>query len=109
MRVVQRLITVFGSALLALSLGAAQPAKAGDGADLGSLQGLIDEFCNNLFGMAPGNCPQVPTIAQGILQIAAMLNVAPEAVRSSTFVAVPVGPYADAGNPSRPPALGCLG
>jgi len=107
MRGFQRVLTIFGSALVALSLGAAQPAKAGDGADLGSLQNLIDDVCTNVFFMS--SCPQVPTIAQGILQIAAMLNVAPEAVRSSTFVAVPVGPNVDAGNPSRPPALGCLG
>jgi hypothetical protein len=36
-----------------------------------------------------------------------MIDIAPEAVRSSTSFAVSVGPYVDAGNPSHPPGLGC--
>jgi hypothetical protein len=79
----------------------------GDGGeDLGSLQTYIDQVCS-FFGMSP--CPQIPTISQAVLQVAAFVDVAPDAVRASTSFAIPVGPYADAGNPSRPPALGCSG
>jgi hypothetical protein len=106
MRGFQRVLTIFASALVTVPLAATQPAKAGDGVDLAALQVFVDDLCTS-FGMS--SCPQVPTIAQGVLQIAAMFNVAPEAVRSSPFAAIPVGPYADAGNASRPPGLGCIG
>jgi hypothetical protein len=106
MRRFQRTLTIFGSALAVFSVSAGNPAKAGDGADLGTLQTSIDATCQ-FFGMS--SCPQLPTIAQGVLQIAAFLNVAPEAVRASPGFAIPGGPYIDAGNPSHPPGLGCLG
>jgi hypothetical protein len=105
MRGLRRLITISGVALVALSLGVIQPGRAGDGGnDLGSLQTFIDGVCA-AFGMS--TCPQIPTISQAVLQVAAFADVAPDAVRSSTSFAIPVGPYVDAGNPSRPPALGC--
>ena len=107
MRVLGRLLTISGIALVSLSLGIVQPVRAGDGGeDLGSLQTYIDQVCS-FFGMSP--CPQIPTISQAVLQVAAFVDVAPDAVRASTSFAIPVGPYADAGNPSRPPALGCSG
>ena len=49
----------------------------------------------------------IPTIAQAVLELAAMFNITPEAVRSSPFFAIPVGPYVDAGNPSHPPGIAC--
>jgi hypothetical protein len=104
MRVFERLLTISGIALAAMSLSAAQPAKAGDGADLGSLQTYIESVCS-AFSMA--SCPQLPTIAQAVLEIAAMVDIAPEAVRSSTAFAIPVGPYVDADNPSHPPGIAC--
>jgi hypothetical protein len=105
MRGLGRLLTISGVALVAMPLGITQPARAGDGgADLGSLQGYIDQVCS-AFSMS--TCPQIPTISQAVLQIAAFVDIAPEAVRASTAFAVPVGPYVDAGNPSRPPAIGC--
>src|SRR5213080_4046569 len=90
----------------ALWLCAAQPARAGDGGgeDLGSLQSYINAVCS-FWGMS--TCPQIPTISQAVLQVAAFVDIAPEAVRSSTAFAIPVGPYVDAGNPSRPPGVGC--
>src|SRR6266446_7766706 len=92
-------------AVAALWLCAGQPAKAGDGGeDLGSLQTYINEVCA-FWRMS--TCPQIPTISQAVLQVAAFVDIAPEAVRSSTSFAVPVGPYVDAGNPSRPPGVGC--
>jgi hypothetical protein len=88
----------------ALWLCLPQPAKAGDGGDLAGLQTYINQVCV-AFGMS--SCPQVPTITQAVLQVAAFVDIAPEAVRSSTAFAIPVGPYVDAGNPSRPPGVGC--
>jgi hypothetical protein len=105
MRNFARSLRIVAAAFATLWLCAGQPARAGDGgADLGSLQTYIDQVCT-FFSMSP--CPQIPTISQAVLQVAAFVDVAPEAVRSSTSFAIPVGPYADAGNPSRPPALGC--
>src|SRR5205807_1892877 len=98
-------ITSLVAAAAALWLCTAQPARAGDGgADLGSLQNFIDEVCA-YFGMS--TCPQTPTLTQAVLQLAAFVDIAPEAVRSSTFFNVPVGPNVDAGNPSRPPGVNC--
>jgi hypothetical protein len=92
-------------AVAALWLCAGQPARAGDGGnDLAGLQTYINDVCG-FFGLS--TCPQVPTISQAVLQIAAFVDIAPEAVRSSSRFAVPVGPYVDAGNPSRPPAVNC--
>jgi hypothetical protein len=106
MRVLERLVTISGIALVALSLGAARHARAGDGgADLGGLQTYINDVCG-AFGMS--TCPQIPTISQAVLQVAAFVDIAPEKVRSSTSFAVAVGPYVDAGNPSRPPAINCV-
>jgi hypothetical protein len=100
-----KLSMISAVALVAMSLDAAEPARAGDGgADLGTLQAFIDDTCA-FFGMS--TCPQIPTISQAVLQVAAMVDIAPEAVRSSTAFAIAVGPYVDAGNPSRPPAIGC--
>ena len=93
------------AAVAALWLCIGQSAKAGDGGeDLGSLQQYINAVCG-AFRMS--SCPQIPTISQAVLQVAAFVDIAPEAVRSSTAFAIPVGPYVDAGNPSRPPGVGC--
>lgn len=93
--------------LAAVWLWSGDPAKAGDGgSDLGSLQNYIDAACT-AFGMT--SCPQIPTITQAVLQVAAFVDIAPEAVRAAPAFAIPVGPYVDAGNPSHPPGLECLG
>src|SRR5947207_14093483 len=93
------------AAVAALWLCIGQSVKAGDGGeDLGSLQSYIKAVCS-FWGMS--TCPQIPTISQAVLQVAAFVDIAPEAVRSSTAFAIPVGPYVDAGNPSRPPGVGC--
>jgi hypothetical protein len=105
MRILARILTISGVAAMAMSLGAAQPARAGDGADLGSLQTLIDDVCA-AFSMS--TCPMIPTITQAVLQLSAMIDVVPDVVRSSTAVAVPFGrPYVDALNPSHPPGIAC--
>lgn len=97
----------FIGALAALWLWCGDTATAGDGgSDLAGLQTYIDDVCT-AFGMT--SCPQIPTISQAVLQVAAFVDIAPEAVRSSPSFAIPVGPYVDAGNPSHPPGLECLG
>src|SRR5207248_3023321 len=70
------------AASLALWLCGTGPTRAGDGQDLGALQTYIDSICSSpLFGLS--TCPQIPTIVQAVLEIAAFVDVAPEAVRSS--------------------------
>jgi hypothetical protein len=96
----------FLAAVGAIWLCAGQPARAGDGADLAALQNYINDVC---FALIMSTCPQIPTITAAVLQVAAFANVAPEAVRASAFFAIPVAPYVDAGNPSHPPGLECLG
>jgi hypothetical protein len=49
----------------------------------------------------------MPTLSQAVLEYAGLTNSSPEVVRSGN--AVPVGNYVDAGNPSRPPAVPCIG
>jgi hypothetical protein len=105
MRSFARSLRIVVAALATLWLCAGHPVRAGDGGeDLGSLQTYIDGVCAFL---SMSTCPQIPTITQAVLEVAAMVDIAPEAVRSSTSFAVPVGPYVDAGNPSHPPGLGC--
>src|ERR1700704_1870251 len=96
---------------LVTSLGASQPAKAGDGADLGSLQAIIGppDGSSGLclyFAMKP--CPQLPTITQAVLEIAGLESAPPEMVRANPAANVPLGIAVDAGNPSRPPGLNAI-
>ncbi len=96
-------------AVAAIWLCAGHPARAGGGSgDLASLQQFIDPTCT-AFGIPPQNCPKLPTISQAVLQLAGWINASPAAIRSNTFYGnIPVGPYVDAGNPSRPPGLKCV-
>jgi hypothetical protein len=102
MRLLGRLLTISSVALLAMLLGAAHPAKAGDGGeDFGALQNFIDGVCG-FFSMS--SCPQTPTITQAVLQTAAFINASPAAVRADPAIGnLPMGFAVDAINPSRPP------
>jgi hypothetical protein len=102
MRGLRRLLTISGVALVALWLGVAQPARAGDGGeDFGALQNFIDVVCTS-FSMS--TCPQTPTITQAVLQTAAFINASPAAVRADPAIGnLPMGFAVDAINPSRPP------
>jgi hypothetical protein len=102
MRVFGRLLIISGLALVTLSLGVAQPAKAGDGGeDFGALQNFIDSVCT-FFSMS--SCPQTPTVTQAVLQTAALINAAPAAVRADPAIGnLPMGFAVDAINPARPP------
>jgi hypothetical protein len=104
MRHLKKCLALCGVALMVMSFDTCRQARAGDGADLGSLQTYIDGVCT-AFSMT--TCPKLPTIAQAVLEVVAMVDIAPEAVRSSTAFSIPVGPYVDAGNPSHPPGIGC--
>jgi hypothetical protein len=97
-------------AVAALLLGAAQPACAGggSGADLGSLQALLSDpntgLCK-IFSMS--FCPQLPTVTQAVLQVAALGNNLPEMIRAQNNI--PAGTSVTAGNPAAvPPVNGSL-
>jgi hypothetical protein len=83
---------------------AAQPARAGGSGDLAGIQNEIDALCS--FFVAKCHIP-VPTLSQAVLELAGLSTLSPETVRSGFDV--PVGNYVHAGNPSRPPAVPCIG
>jgi hypothetical protein len=100
----------FAGAATALWLCSAGAAWAGDGADLGSLQALLSDpntgLCK-IFGIPSNTCPQVPTITQGVLQVAGLGNNLPEMVRAQNSI-LP-GSSVNAGNPAAvPPSEGSL-
>ncbi len=89
-------------ALAALWLCGAGAAWAGDGADLASLNQLLSDpttgFCK-IFNMS--TCPQLPTITQGILEVAALANSPPEMIAAQNSIAP--GSNVAAGNPAAVP------
>jgi hypothetical protein len=89
-------------AVAAVWLPAAGAAWAGDGggASFQSLQAYIANNVCATFSVA--NCPVQPTVSQAVLQLAAYYFSSLGAVRSNFNI--PVSVYADALNPSRPPA-----
>src|SRR5436305_4167187 len=96
---------VMGPSMVSRAAGAvlilwlcAGAAWAEDGADLGSLQALLSGtggLCQ-IFNMNP--CPQVPTITQGVLQVAGLGNNLAEMVRAQNNIAP--GSAVSAGNPA---------
>jgi hypothetical protein len=69
---------------IAAALCLAGPAWAGDGGeDAGTVQGFLNMVCSSV-GLSP--CPQLPTVSQGVLEIAGLLNARPEAVRAGQDV-----------------------
>jgi hypothetical protein len=96
-------------AVAALWLSGAGLAWAGDGgADQASVNTAWQTFCGTLFSFGVTSCPEVPTVTQGILQLAASLLVPPVVVRSNGYNGLqlaPLGQAVDAINPSLPPAL----
>jgi hypothetical protein len=97
-------------AVAGLWLCGAGAAWAGDGADLGSIQALLSDpntgLCK-MFGIPSNTCPQVPTITQGVLQVAGLGNNLPEMVRAQN--SIPPGSSVNAGNPAAvPPSEGSL-
>jgi hypothetical protein len=103
------IVSRLAGVVAALWLCCAGAAWAGGGSgDLASLQNFIDPTCA-AFGIPSSNCPKLPTISQAVLQLAGWINASPAAIRSNTaYGNIPVGPYIDAGNPSRPPGLKCV-
>ena len=89
-------------ALAALWLCGVGTAWAGDGADLASLNQLLSDPTTGLckiFNMS--TCPQLPTITQGILEVAALANSPPEIVAAQNSIAP--GYNVTAGNPAAVP------
>jgi hypothetical protein len=89
------------AALWLWGAGAAWAGGGGGGEDLGSLNGVAASLCQLLGITSP--CPQLPTVSQAVLEVAALENTPPEAVRATNNIVM--GNHVDAGNPSRPPAL----
>jgi hypothetical protein len=68
-------------ALAATWLWGAGSAWAGDGgADVGTIQTFLNSICVK-FGVSP--CPQLPTVSQGVLEVAALVYARPESIRRS--------------------------
>jgi hypothetical protein len=68
------------AAAVAAWVSCASPALPCDGAPFVPFQSVLDGVCG-LFDIVPGDCPQVPTITQAILEISALFGARPEAVR----------------------------
>jgi len=81
----------------ALWLCCVASAWAGDGADAGTIQTFLNSVCGT-FGIP--SCPQLPTVSQGVLEVAGLVYARPEAIRFSQNIA-PGSVFA--GNP--PPIL----
>jgi hypothetical protein len=95
-------------AVAALWLGCTGPVWAGDGGgDLGSLNSALQTLCTatlmNMFGVTLPSCPQLPSVTQGVLQLAAWNLLPPEMIRATNNIAA--GAAVDAGNASLPPAV----
>jgi hypothetical protein len=89
-------------ALAALYLCGAGAAWAGDGADLASLNQLLSTPNTGLCAILKlTSCPQLPTITQGILEVAALGNSPPEIVAAQNSIAP--GSNVTAGNPAAVP------
>jgi hypothetical protein len=85
--------------------GAAWAGGGGGGEDLGTLNSALLFLCNTtlpLFGVTVPSCPQLPSVTQGVLQLAAWQVVPPEALLATNNI--PLDHGIDAGNPSLPPA-----
>jgi hypothetical protein len=79
------------------------PAWSGDGGeDAAGLNSALSDLCKALGTSLLPKCPKLPTITQGVLEIAALNNAPPERVRAFNNIAQ--GIHVDAGNPGRPPA-----
>ena len=63
--------------------GAGSACAGGGGEDAGNIQTFLDQVCSS-FGIAP--CPQLPTITQGVLEVAGLGYARPEAIRRSQSI-----------------------
>jgi hypothetical protein len=94
-----RCVKISGFVAAAMWLWAAGSAWAGDGgADAGNIQTFLNSFCGAL-GIT--SCPQLPTVTQGVLEVASLGYARPESIRRSQNIP-PGSVYA--GNPPPIPA-----
>jgi hypothetical protein len=74
-------IFVLVGAAIATWLCGAGSASAGDGgADVGTIQTFLDSICAD-FGISP--CLKLPTVSQGVLEVAGLVYARPESIRRS--------------------------
>ena len=83
--------------------GVGSASAGGGGEDAAGLNSALQALCTTLGPSLLPTCPQLPTITQGVLEIAALNNAPPERVRAFNNIAQ--GLHVDAGNPGRPPAI----
>jgi hypothetical protein len=81
-----------------LGSGSLAWAGGGGGADAATIQSFLDTTCS-LLSMT--NCPQLPTVTQGVLEVAGLQFARPESIRRSQNIA---GAAVYAGNPTPLPA-----
>jgi hypothetical protein len=98
------IISCFAGATATLWLyGAGSAWAGGGGEDLAGLNSTIQNALCPALSIPATSCPLLPTITQAFLEIAALANAPPEAVRGTHDIAL--GLHVDAGNPSRPLGL----
>jgi hypothetical protein len=89
-------------AVAALWLCGAGAAWAGDGGDLASLNALLSTPNTGLCAILQmKTCPHLPTVTQGILEVAALTNAPPEIVGAQNSITP--GSNVTAGNPAAVP------
>jgi hypothetical protein len=79
------MISRLAAAAVAVWLCGTGSAWAGGGMDLGSLQLILNGVCS-LLGMT--TCPQLPTITQVILELAALENSPPDLLRANSDIKI---------------------
>jgi hypothetical protein len=101
MRILGKIWTAarLAAAVAGVWLCAVGPASAGGSADIQTLNTALLNLCTALGTSLVPSCPQVPTVTQAVLELAALNDNAPERVRA--FNNVPQGEAVDAGNPGR--------
>jgi hypothetical protein len=83
-----RVFTKSRFAMIAISLwlcGAGPAWAGGGGEDAGSVQAVVNEFCQFL-GMT--SCPQLPTVTQAVLEIAGLQNTSPDYARGPLILGI---------------------
>jgi hypothetical protein len=98
-RLIGRATTVWTATIAASWLGTAAPAFAGGGggADLGSVQQVLNGICT---GLHVTSCPQLPTINQVVIETSALTGLTPNVVRTNPAIGInlPPGGAVDAGS-----------
>jgi hypothetical protein len=72
-------------AAAAIWLWGAGSAWAGGASDAGTLQSFLTSVCGSL-SIPTASCPQLPTVTQGVLEIAGLAYARPESIRAAALI-----------------------